>query len=300
MNAWLSTWFKAARAPFLVVSFLPALLGGIVAVSNGPIHMGVFIAAVIGIVMAHSAADFIDDYFDYKKGNLGNKVQQFHDSPLIDQRVTLNQVLIATAICLVIAGAAGIYVLMQAGAVVLLLVAVGAFIVFFYTSPPLMLNYRGLGETMLFLAFGPMIVVGVDMVLTGRFGWEALLLSIVPGVFTMNVGVVSNTFDYLDDIKSGKRTISVRFGQPATVRLIAIGSVIAYLCVILGVVFKLLPVWTLLVLLTIPLAVDTVRNVNRFNDESCYTPAMTRAIALSSVASILLIAAYGIMLVFQQ
>ena len=111
MKAWLSTWFKAARAPFLVVSFLPALLGGIVAASHGPINMGVFIAAVIGIVMAHSAADFIDDYFDYKKGNLGNKVQQFHDSPLIDQRVTLNQVLIATAICLVIAGAAGIYVL---------------------------------------------------------------------------------------------------------------------------------------------------------------------------------------------
>ena len=268
------------------------------AASNGPIHMGVFIAAVIGIVMAHSAADFIDDYFDYKKGNLGNKVLQFHDSPLIDQRVTLNQVLIATAICLVIAAAAGIYVLMQTGTVVLLLVAVGAFIVFFYTSPPLMLNYRGLGETMLFLAFGPMIVVGVDMVLTGRFGWEALLLSIVPGVFTMNVGVVSNTFDYLDDIKSGKRTISVRFGQPATVRLIAIGSIIAYLCVILGVVFQLLPVWTLLVLLTIPLAVDTVRKVNRFNDETFYTPAMTHAIALSSVASILLIAAYGIVMVF--
>jgi 1,4-dihydroxy-2-naphthoate polyprenyltransferase len=298
MKAWLLTWLKAARAPFLVVSFLPALLGGIVAASNGSINMGVFIVAVIGIVMAHSAADFIDDYFDYKKGNLGNKVLQFHDSPLIGQQVTLNQVLIATAICLVIAGAAGIYVLMQAGAVVLLLVAVGAFIVFFYTSPPLMLNYRGLGETMLFLAFGPMIVVGVDMVLTGRFGWEALLLSIVPGVFTMNVGVVSNTFDYLDDIKSGKRTISVRFGQPTTVKLIAIGSIIAYLCVILGVAFQLLPIWTLLVLLTIPLAVDTVRNVNRFTDESRYTPAMTRAIALSSVASILLITAYGIAMIF--
>ena len=161
-----------------------------------------------------------------------------------------------------------------------------------------MLNYRGLGETMLFLAFGPMIVVGVNMVLTGRFGWEALLLSIVPGVFTMNVGVVSNTFDYLDDIKSGKRTISVRFGQPSTVRLIAIGSIIAYLCMILGVFFQLLPIWTLLMLLTIPLAVDTVRNVNRFDDESRYTPAMTRAIALSSMASILLIAAYGIAMVF--
>ncbi|GAP21587.1 prenyltransferase [Leptolinea tardivitalis] len=296
MKEWLLTWMKAARAPFLVVSLLPALLGGVMAASRGPINIGVFIAAVVGIVMAHSAADFIDDYFDYKKGNLGNKVQQFHDSPLIDQRVTLTQVLIATAVCLFVALAAGIYVLMQAGVVVLILVAIGAFIVFFYTSPPIMLNYRGLGETMLFLAFGPMILVGVDVVLTGRFNGETLLVSLLPGFFTMNVGVVSNTFDYLDDIKSGKKTISVRFGQPVTVRLIAIDSVIAYLAVILGVILQLIPVWTLLVLVTIPLAIKTVRNVSQFNDEGRYTPAMTSAIALSSIATILLIAAYGIKL----
>ena len=47
----------------------------------------------------------------------------------------------------------------------LYLMGAGAFIVFFYTSPPFMLNYRGLGETALFLAFGPMIVWGIAFVL---------------------------------------------------------------------------------------------------------------------------------------
>jgi 1,4-dihydroxy-2-naphthoate octaprenyltransferase len=292
MKDWLVTWLKAARAPFLIISFLPAVLGGAIAAVHGPINMGVFIAAVIGIVMAHSAADFIDDYFDFKKGNLGNKVQQFHDSPLIDHKVTLNQVLVATAICLVIAFAAGLYVFINVGLPVIGLVAVGAFIVFFYTSPPIMLNYRGLGETMLFLAFGPMIVVGVYIVLAGQFSWEALIISLVPGVFTMNIGVVSNTFDYLDDIKSGKRTFSVRFGQQAAVRLMMIGSLIAYLAVIIGSVVQILPAWTMLVLLTIPLSTDAVKHASQYENESHYTPAMTRAIALSSVASILLIIAY--------
>lgn len=296
MKEWLVTWFKAARAPFLVISFLPALLGGAIAAAHAPINMSVFIAAVIGIVMAHSAADFIDDYFDYKKGNLGNKVQQFHDSPLIDKKVTLNQVLVATAICLLIAFATGLYVFIKVGLPVIWLVAAGAFIVFFYTSPPIMLNYRGLGETMLFLAFGPMIVAGIYIVLAGQFSWEALIVSLVPGVFTMNIGVVSNTFDYLDDIKSGKRTFSVRFGQQAAVRLIMIGSLIAYLAVIIGVVTQLVPAWTLLVLLTIPLSTEAVRHASQYEDESHYTPAMTRAIALSSVASLLLIVAYGIVI----
>jgi 1,4-dihydroxy-2-naphthoate octaprenyltransferase len=256
-----------------------------------------FILATLGIVMAHSAADFVDDYFDFKKGNLGNKVQQFHDSPLIDGKVTLNQVVIATAVCLVIALACGVYLLAVVGLPVVVLVLIGLFIVFFYTSPPVRLNYRGLGETALFLAFGPMIVVGMLYVLSGQFSLEALVVSLVPGIFTMNVGVVSNTFDVPDDIKSGKRTLPVRFGQANAVRLLAAGSGIAYLAILLGVIFGLLPAWTLLVLLSAPLALDTVRHASRFTDEAHYTPAMGRAIALSSVASLLLMVGYIIPIV---
>jgi 1,4-dihydroxy-2-naphthoate octaprenyltransferase len=292
MKEWLVTWFKAARAPFLVVSFLPAILGGVVAYANGRFDTLVFIMATIGIIMAHSAADFIDDYFDFRKGNLGNKVQQFHDSPLIDGKVTLNQVLVAIAICLAIAAASGIYILVKIGMPVLVLVLIGSFIVFFYTSPPVKLNYRGLGETMLFLAFGPMIVVGMYYVLCVQFPLEPFLLSLIPGVFTMNVGLVSNTFDHDDDVKSGKRTLPVRFGQTNAVRVMAISSVIAYLAIIGGVIAKVLPAWVLLVLTTVPLAFSVIKNARRFKEESHYTPAMTYAIGLSSAATAVLIAAY--------
>ncbi|NMB54776.1 MAG: prenyltransferase [Leptolinea sp.] len=299
MREWLVTWFKAARAPFLVISFLPALLGGVVAAAHQPVHWGIFAACVIGVVMAHSAADFIDDYFDYKKGNLGNKAEQFHDSPLIDQKVTLNQVLIAIIICLAISLITGLYVFLQVGMPIVWMVLIGTFIVFFYTSPPVMLNYRGLGETAIFLAFGPMIITGVYIALTGRFDWEPLLVSLVPGIFTMVIVLVSNTFDFHDDVKSGKRTFAVRFGQPAAVRLMGISSVIAYLVIILGVVTKMIPVWTLLVLLTIPLALDTVRFTSHFDVETRYKAAMTRAITVSSIASILLLIAYGIVLLLK-
>jgi 1,4-dihydroxy-2-naphthoate octaprenyltransferase len=292
MKDWLITWFKAARAPFLVVSLLPALVGGAMAHTRGYFNTLHFILAVVGIVMAHSAADFIDDYFDFKKGNLGNKVQQFHDSPLIDGKVTLNQVLVAISLCLVIAFACGLYLLLEVGLPVVVLALIGLFIVFFYTSPPVRLNYRGLGETMLFLAFGAMIVVGVYYVLSGHFALEPLLISFMPGVFTMNVGLVSNTFDVPDDIKSGKRTLPVRFGQANAVRFMAVTSTLAYLSIIIAALMGIAPLWTLLVLLTVPLAVNTVQHASRFTDESHYTPAMTRAIALSSLGSLLLLVAY--------
>ena len=291
---WLTVWAKAARAPFLIVSFLPAVLGGMIALSQGLMDVWAFILAVLGVVMAHSAADFFDDFYDYKTGNLGNKEQQFHDSPLISGEVTIGQVLFAAILCLVIALACGVYLLIKEPQAVLWLTLTGAFIVFFYTAPPVRLNYRGLGELMLFFAFGPLIVLGVYWVISGTFSWEAVLAGVAPGIFTMNVGIVSNIFDHDDDIKSGKYTMPVRFGQPAAVRILALVTILAYLSIITGIIFKLLPWFSLLVLLTIPLSYITVRESFKFKDLSRYTNAMTKAITTASLTGLLLIIAYGI------
>jgi 1,4-dihydroxy-2-naphthoate octaprenyltransferase len=289
-----TVWFKAARAPFLVVSFIPSMLAGLIAWYHGSFPAVLFALVTLGVVMAHSAGDFIDDYFDFKTGNLGNKEKQFHDSPLIDGTVTPRQVMGAALLCLAVAAGTGVYALSQVGAPVLYLMGLGAFIVFFYTSPPLRLNYRGLGETALFVAFGPMIVSGIYFVLIPRFAIEPLLASIPLGIFTMNVGLVSNTFDHDDDVKSGKRTFPVRFGRPAAVRLLLVGSALAYVVILGGVLAGLMTPWALMALLGSPLAVLVVRRTGLFADTSHYTAAMSNAIALTSVTGLLLCAAYGV------
>jgi 1,4-dihydroxy-2-naphthoate polyprenyltransferase len=288
----ISVWLKAARAPFLIVSFIPAVLGGIIAYYNGFFDWSIFILATVGIVMAHSAGDFVDDYFDYINGNLGNKEQQFHDSPLISGKVTLRQVLIATVICLAIAAGIGVYLLFEIGMPVLYLMLAGIFIVLFYTSPPVRLNYRGLGETALFFAFGPMIVVGVYYVLTGTITWEPVFASLPLGIFTMNVGIVSNTFDYEDDVKNGKRCIPVRFGQAFAVRLIITGTVVAYLSIAAGVLLGFMPTWTLISLATIPLAAGVIIKTNKYNDTSNYTSAMGMAIGLTTIMGLMIVGGY--------
>jgi 1,4-dihydroxy-2-naphthoate polyprenyltransferase len=294
IKEWFIVWFKAARAPFLVVSFVPCIVGGIIAYYRFPASFDwlTFILVTIGIVAAHSAGDFVDDYFDFKTGNLGNKEKQFHDSPLIDGKVTSNQVLFATILFLAISAGIGIYLLFQIGMPVIIMAAIGAFIVLFYTSPPLKMNYRGLGETMLFVAFGPLLVFGVYFVLTRQFSFEPILISIPLGVFTMNVGLVSNTFDYFDDVESGKKSLPVRFGQKFAANLVGIANIIGYLALIVGVLLNILPVWTLLAFLCSPLAIISTNAVKKFSDTKFYTMAMTRAIALSAVTGIIFCVAY--------
>jgi 1,4-dihydroxy-2-naphthoate octaprenyltransferase len=293
-NEWMVIWLKAARAPFLAVSAIPAMLGGAVAYSHGMFDWTIFLVAFVGVVMAHSAADFIDDYFDFKNGNLANKDQQFHDSPLIRGEITPQQVMVAFLLCMVIALVCGVYLLAVVGMPVLIMTLVGTFIVLFYTSPPIRLNYRGLGETALFVAFGPMIVFGVYFVLTRTFSWEPLLISFPLGVFIMNVGVVSNIFDHDDDVQSGKYTMPVRIGQARSVKLLAVLTIAAYGELAIAAVMGWLPMWSLLGLLTIPLGVRTVLLTAHYTDLQRYTAAMTGAIALSSIMGIVLVAAYGL------
>lgn len=289
---WIKVWAKAARAPFLVVSFIPCLLGGVIAWSHGSFDLLTFILVTVGIVSAHSAADFVDDYFDFLTGNLGNKEKQFHDSPLIDGKVTLKQVMTATILFMAIALGIGVYLFFKVGTPVLIMAGIGTFIVLFYTSPPVKLNYRGLGETMLFIAFGPLIVFGVYFILTNQFSWEPILVSVPLGIFTMNVGLVSNTFDYLDDIESGKRTIPVRFGQAGSVRLLWFVSLAGFIVILAGPIFNVLPYWVYLMVPTIPIAYRVVVKTRRYEDTNNYTTAMTSAIALTSLAGLLLTIGY--------
>jgi 1,4-dihydroxy-2-naphthoate octaprenyltransferase len=289
---WTNMWMKAARAPFLTVSFIPAILGGAIAWKDGSFDWTIWLLTTIGIVLAHSAADFIDDYFDYKNGNLGNKEQQFHDSPLIRKEITPRQVLYATFICLIPAIGIGVYLFTLVGWPVLWLTAVGTFIVFFYTSPPFRLNYRGLGETALFIAFGPMIVFGVYYVLSNQFSWEPILVSIPIGIFTMNVGLVSNTFDYDEYVKSKNYTFPVRFGRPNAVKVLNIGTAIAFLLVIVSALAGLISFFSLSILILIYMAVVILNNTKKFKEPDRYTKTMGTAIALTSLTGLLLTLGY--------
>lgn len=297
---WIGIWIKAARAPFLVTSAIPAILGGIIAYTNGMFDWTIFLLAFLGVLAAHTAADFIDDYFDYKKRNFANKDQQFHDSPLVRGIITAEQVLLAFWLSLGVALAAGAYILMRVGTPVLWLTAIGAFIVLFYTSPPIRLNFRGLGETALFLAFGPMIVFGIYFVLTKSFSWTPIVAAVPVGIFVMNVGMVSNIFDHDDDVKNGKATLPVKLGQANAVKVLTAVTILAYLVIVGGVAMGTLPAGCLLALLTVPMAYKMVTLARNYKDLSQYQPAMSQAIGIVMLGGLAMVVGYAIAIIITR
>lgn len=151
---------------------------------------------------------------------------------------------------------------------------------------------------MLFIAFGPLIVFGVYFVLTNHFSFEPIIISLPLGIFTMNVGLVSNTFDYYDDINSNKKSIPVRFGQQFATKLLLVVTIIAFVSIIIAVAIGLTPLWTILGMITLPLAYEVIKATRKYEDLSNYTKAMTKAIRLTSVTGILFTIAYGAAILF--
>ncbi len=262
------------------------------AAAHQPINMLDFVIALVGVVMGHSAGDFFDDYFDFRKGVLGNKTKQFHDSPMIDGKISPQHVLLAGIVCIAVAGAAGLYLFAKLGWPVLVLAAVGGLIAMFYTAPPLSLNFRGYGELGLFIAFGPLTVVGVYYVLTRMLSWEAFVASLPLGLFTMNIGNVSAMFDYRSDVGFEKKVLIVRYGPARSYRILAFFFLVAYAPIVAGVAVGLLPQTALLAMLTLPVAVATLIALRDYHDTSKYARTMAMAIALPTLTGILLCMAY--------
>ncbi|HOU08858.1 MAG TPA: prenyltransferase [Caldisericia bacterium] len=289
---WFVLWFKAARTPFLITSLIPSILAGMIARSHGLFSWLPFVLATVGVVMAHSAGDFFDDYYDFKKGVLGHKDEQFHDSPLIDGKVTPGQVLAAGIGCAIVALACGAYFLFTIGLPVVYMAIAGGIIAVFYTAPPISLNFRGFGETALFFAFGPLVTLGVYVAMTGTFSYEALVASIPLGLLTMNIGFISNIFDVPSDTQHEKITMAVRLGQKNSVVMLAIFEFLAFAVLGFGVIINLLPVWTLIALIMLPLAASIIVATSKYQIQGRYVVAMTQAIMLTTFVGILMILGY--------
>ena len=186
------------------------------------------------------------------------------------------------------------------GSVELLVIGVVGFIVSIgYTAPPLKFVYRGLGEVAVAIGFGPLMLLGAYVVQTGgAMAWEPFVASIPVAVLVALILYVNEIPDRRGDARVGKRTLPVRLSESTVIAIYNVAAVVAYVAIVAGVVFGILPVPTLLMLLSIPLALQVSRGL-RPNYDNPYglMAIMGVNVQLHLRAGLLLLAAYVIVLV---
>ncbi len=109
--------------------------------------------------------------------------------------------------CFALGVASGLALVVLTGNVLLLVFGVaGAVLAWTYSSPPLKLSYRGVGEVSTFLAFGPIMTVGAAVAF-GDVGWtDSLIASIVLGSLASAISFVRYFPNREEDLSKGKHT----------------------------------------------------------------------------------------------
>ena len=255
--------FLATRVPFLTATIVPITLGAMIARNDGFSAWWLFALALLGGSAIHLGLNVANDVSDATSGadfaNV-NPTMFSGGSRMIQYGLLSLKTMRAIAFgCYAVGIAIGLYLTATRGLELLWIGLAGVFLSIAYTAPPFKLVHRGLGEIAVALGFGPIMVLGTYFVVAQRLTFEAFYASLPVAILIMLVLYVNQVPDRPADEKTGKRTIVVRLGKDAIVKGYGASVVAAFALIVIGAVTGIMPVWTLLALTTIPLALKVYR-----------------------------------------
>jgi 1,4-dihydroxy-2-naphthoate octaprenyltransferase len=245
------------RLPFLILTPACVALGfGAALWTQGYVAPFQVIMVLVGAVSAHISANAFNEYFDFKSG------LDFHTqrTPFSGGSGTLpanphmakHALVIAIATFTVVVGI-GFYFLIVRGPALLAIGILGLFLLIFYTPwiahhPYMCLVAPGLG-------FGPFMVIGTHVALTGSYSWTAFVASMIPFFLVSNLLLLNQFPDVEADRDAGRKHLPIVIGRRASSLLYVGFLLMAYLSLIWGVYNQYLPKASLIGLATAILAV---------------------------------------------
>ena len=201
---------RALRLPFTSASALPFIFGSLIPREN--FNFLGFILGFIAAVSAHLSANLINDYADSRSGAdwQDKKFYEFFGgSKLIQEKVFSEKFYLKLSILF---GAISLVCVASLALILKSPLPIGLYLVIIflgwsYSTKPLQLSYHRLGELIIFLLFGPALVMGGYFIQTGIFpDLKSFVLSLPFGFLTTTILFVNEIPDYPQDHKAGKFT----------------------------------------------------------------------------------------------
>jgi 1,4-dihydroxy-2-naphthoate polyprenyltransferase len=294
-------WWQALRYHYVPPSIFPAVLGGLVSwASNGKFLPFYFLLVLVAIIINHFALNMTDDYFDYKHSV--DNLKPGEKNPYTGGSRTLSGGLLkpssmfkAFSLCYLFVVIVGFYLTLTRGLPILAFGLIGVFCAVFYTAPPIKFGHHSLGELAMLVCFGPVIGLGAFYVQSQALTLEAFFATLPTGIMLFSMIIINELPDIEEDRAAGKLTLVARYGKKAGVKLYLASWACTYAIIVGAVIFKLIPAFALLALISIPLVYSSIRTLRiHFDSPSLLAPANLNMIKAHGVTSLGLIAGYGI------
>ncbi len=285
----LKIWFLETRPQFLILSVVLAFLGTCIAWYEGYFHLGYAVLAFVGLLLTHISINTLNDYFDYRSGiDLEVKRTPFSGGGgmLPAGLLKSRQVLWLGLVSLLLAVPIGVYfvVTLDRGWLLLPLLLIAAVCVLVYT--PFILKTRW-PEWAAGLGLGVLPILGIYFVQTTAY-LPAIVASIPSGILVHNLLLLNEFPDTEADRKAGRKTLPIVMGKAKASIVYSVLTVIVYLWIIGGVVAGQMPIFSLLGLLTLPLAIKAIRGARKHQDMTRLVPAMANNVLVVLLTQLLM------------
>ena len=243
----------------MFAGMLPFLLGQAIAFGFGKSFDGArFWWGFVGIFLVLAAVEFFNEYFDAKYGG---------DRIFSGQARAIPKSFFAFGILAVCLGfIVGLYLTIQAGWPVMLFSFFGFLGAYFYVGTPVRWAYRGLGELVIGLCYGPFMVLGSYYVQAETVRFVPFFASLICGMSVFCIAVLNEIPDYHQDMLVGKRNLVVRLGKQKAMVLWKVSLAVLFALLILGVVMKTIPAAAIVAAATLPWVLKSVSVVEKNYD----------------------------------
>jgi len=271
----IKTYFLETRPQFLILSLVLVILATSIAWYDGVFNLKYTFLALIGLLLLHISVNTLNDYFDYKSGiDLKAKRTPFSGGSglLVSGNISAKQTFWLGTISFILAVPIGIYFILNKGWFLLPLFILGAIFVLFYTSFLAKLGL-GISELSAGLGMGTLPVLGVYLILNRGFSSSVLFASIPSGILVCNLLLLNEIPDVEADKIGGRKTLPIILGKDRAAMVYSMLTVMVYFWIILGVILKLMPPFTLIALITLPMAFKAIRGSIAHIDMNKLLPA---------------------------
>ena len=284
----LKVWFLETRPQFLLLSVVLAFLGICIAWYDGYFHLGYALLAFVGLLLCHISVNVLNDYFDYRSGiDLEVKRTPFSGGSGILPAALLKprQVFWFGLVSFLLAVPIGVYFVITRGWLLLPLLVVGAACALLYTP---FLTKVGWPEWAPGMGMGALPVLGAYFVQTTAYTLPAVIASIPSGILVHNLLLLNEFPDAEADSKAGRKTLPIVMGKDKAGIVYSALTLAVYLWIIGWVVAGKMPAFSLLALLTLPLAIRAIQGARKHEEMSQLVPAMANNVLVVLLTQFLL------------
>lgn len=270
----------------LFAGLLPYCLGSaIVSSQAGQFDIKLFLIGLAGLFFVLVGVEAFNEYFDW----IGGSDRAF----LLEQPRVPKEKFYIGILAFAIAFVFAVYLTVTVGFGIALFALIGFIAAAGYLGPPVKFTYRGLGEMVIALSYGPAMVLGSYYLQTKSIAVQPLVISAIPALLLFCIAIMNEVPDFLQDRIVGKRNICVRVGQKNVVVIYIVATVTAFIALFTMLAARFISVTGYLVFLLVPLLIYNYKiAIKNFSTPLNFLPAIKGTIILYVAILLILILSF--------